>query len=138
MELLQDVKDMGSTAEELRATASVLTTLSRYLEGKDRAAVLGRATAALVRAHEASKSPKDLYNLSQLHKVAGNLAESRACLQKLLNQDGTNIYYLVAGPVRKVTVRPCEVVVITDGLSAVIVTQGFPVMTARDRSSRPT
>jgi len=97
MELLQDVKDMGSTAEELRATASVLTTLSRYLEGKDRAAVLGRATAALVRAHEASKSPKDLYNLSQLHKVAGNLAESRACLQKLLNQDGTNIYYLVAG-----------------------------------------
>lgn len=96
MDLLRDVTDAGSTAEELRATASVLTTLSRYLEAKDRAEVLTRATAALTKAHAESKSPKDLYNLSQLHKVAGKSGESRLCLQQLLNTDRNNIYYLTA------------------------------------------
>jgi tetratricopeptide (TPR) repeat protein len=95
--LLRDVTDHGTTAEERRATASVLTTLSRYLEGKDRAEVLGRAAAALVRAHEESKSPKDLYNLSQLYRVAGDRKASRDCLQQLLNADRTNVYYLLSG-----------------------------------------
>jgi tetratricopeptide (TPR) repeat protein len=96
IELFHDVKDIGKTAEELRASASVLTTLSRYLEGKDRAEVLGRATAALVKAHEESKSPKDLYNLSQLYRVAGERKASRECLQTLLNADPKNIYYLLS------------------------------------------
>jgi tetratricopeptide (TPR) repeat protein len=96
IELLHDMKDMGTTAEELRATASVLTTLSRYLEGKDRADVLGRAVVALVAAHKASESPKDLYNLSQLYRVAGNRKASRECLQALLNSDPKNIYYLLS------------------------------------------
>ena len=95
-ELLRDVTDIGTTAEELRATASVLTTLSRYLEGKDRADVLGRAVAALVKAYEVSKSPKDLYNLSQLYRVAGDRKASRDCLQRLLNADSKNIYYLLS------------------------------------------
>jgi tetratricopeptide (TPR) repeat protein len=96
MELLADVTDNGTTAEELRATASVLTTLSRYLEGKDRAEVLGRAVAALLAAHQKSESPKDLYNLSQLYRVAGDRKASRDCLQRLLNADSKNIYYLLS------------------------------------------
>jgi tetratricopeptide (TPR) repeat protein len=97
MDLLRDVTDVGTTAEELRATASVLTTLSRYLEAKDRAEVLGRAVAALTAAHQKSDSPKDLFNLSQLYRVAGNRKASRDCLQKLLNADAKNIYYLLTG-----------------------------------------
>ena len=37
-----------------------------------------------------------LYHLSQLYRVAGQRAESRKCLQLLLNEDRGNIYYLVA------------------------------------------
>jgi tetratricopeptide (TPR) repeat protein len=97
MELLKDAaEDGGTSAEELRATASVLTTLARYLEGSDRVAVLTRAAVSLDAAYKKGKSPKDLFNLSQLYRAAGNRAESRKCLQLLLNADRGNIYYLVA------------------------------------------
>jgi tetratricopeptide (TPR) repeat protein len=96
MELIKDVADASSSAEELRATASVLTTLARYLEGADRVAVLTRAALALDSAYKAGKSSKDLYNLSQLYRAAGNRTESRKCLQILLNAEPENIYYLVA------------------------------------------
>ena len=84
MELIANVEDAGTSAGELRSTASVLTTLARYLEGADRVAVLTRAAAALSTAYEKGKSPKDLYNLSQLYRSAGNRVESRKCLQTLL------------------------------------------------------
>jgi tetratricopeptide (TPR) repeat protein len=98
MNLITDAADLGETAEELRATASVLTTLGRYLEMTDRATVLTRAAQALVRAHELSKSPKDLYKLSQLYRAAGNRVASRTCLQQLLNDPANkaNLYFLVA------------------------------------------
>ena len=96
MDLLRDVTDAGTTAEELRATASVLTTLSRYLEAKDRAEVLARAVAAMTKAHAVNQSTKDLYNLSQLHRVAGDRKASRDCLQRLLNADAKNLYYLLS------------------------------------------
>jgi len=94
--LIKEVEDTGTSPEELRASASVLTTLGRYLEGADRVAVLTRAAAALDAAYTAGKSPKDLYNLSQLYRAAGNRAESRKCLQILLNTEPQNLYYLVA------------------------------------------
>jgi tetratricopeptide (TPR) repeat protein len=97
MQLIKDAAvDGGSTVEELRATAGVLTTLARYLEGADRIAVLTRAAVALDTAHKQGKSPKDLFNLSQLYRSAGNRTDSRKCLQALLNSDPKNLYYLVA------------------------------------------
>ena len=96
MELIKDVRDAGTSAEELRATASIMTTLGRYLEGSDRVTILTRAATALDAAYQAGKLPRDLYNLSQLYRAAGNRAESRKCLQLLLNAEPDNIYYLVA------------------------------------------
>jgi tetratricopeptide (TPR) repeat protein len=97
MQLIKDAAfDAGSTAEDLRATAGVLTTLARYLEGADRITVLTRAAVALDAAYKRGNSPKDLFNLSQLYRSAGNRADSRKCLQALLNSDPKNIYYLVA------------------------------------------
>lgn len=97
MQLIKQVSQDGDgTVEELRATAGVLSTLARYLEGADRVAVLTRAAAALHTAHQRGNSPKDLFNLSQLYRSAGNRAESRKCLQALLNADPRNMYYLVA------------------------------------------
>ena len=96
MEFIKEVNDAGTSAEDLRATASVLTTLGRYLEGADRIAILTRAAEALDQAYKVGKSPKDLFNLSQLYRAAGNREESRKCLQILLNADQNNIYYLIA------------------------------------------
>lgn len=94
MDLVRKVEDFGTTPEELRATASVLTTLSRYLEGADRVTVLTRAAVALRDAYKATNSTRDLYALSQLYRAAGNRAESRKCLQTLLDADKNNIYFL--------------------------------------------
>ena len=96
MDLIKDLTDGGTSPDDLRAMASVLTTLARYLEGTDRITVLTRAATALDAAYQAGKSPKDLFNLSQLYRSAGNRVESRKCLQVLLNADQNNIYYLVA------------------------------------------
>jgi tetratricopeptide (TPR) repeat protein len=96
MELIKGVTEAETSADDLRSTASVLTTLSRYLEGADRIAILARAARALDAAYRVGKSPKDLFNLSQLYRSAGNRTESRKCLQTLLNADQNNIYYLVA------------------------------------------
>jgi tetratricopeptide (TPR) repeat protein len=96
MNLLRTVEDFGNSADELRSTASVLTTLSRYLEGADRTLVLSRAAKTLASAYEKGNSPKDLYTLAQLYRAAGNRAESRKCLQSLLNADPKNIYYLTS------------------------------------------
>ncbi|MBX9583571.1 MAG: hypothetical protein K2X87_24990, partial [Gemmataceae bacterium] len=96
MDHLKAAGGPGSTPEELRATAGVLSTLARYLDGDDRKAVLKDAAAALSAAHAETKSPKDLYHLSQLNRVAGNRAESRRNLNQLLKEDPKNIYYLTA------------------------------------------
>ncbi|MCE9563001.1 MAG: tetratricopeptide repeat protein [Planctomycetes bacterium] len=106
MELIKSVEDFGTSPDELRATASVLTTLSRYVEGGDRVLVLTRAAVALNDVYKATNSPKDLFTLSQLYRAAGNRAESRKCLQILLNLEETpttpgkqkpkNMYFLIA------------------------------------------
>jgi tetratricopeptide (TPR) repeat protein len=94
--LLAEANESGATIEDLRATAGVLTTLARYLEGDDRRAALGRAAIALEAVHKTTQSPRDLYNLSQLHRVSGNRAAARTGLQALLQSDPRNVYYLVA------------------------------------------
>jgi len=81
--------------EDLRATAAVLTTLCRYLEGEERARVLDKAAKALRAACGKGGSPRDLFNLAQLYRVAGKPMESRECLNKLLQADPDNLYYLV-------------------------------------------
>ncbi len=94
--LVQSPDDAGATADDLRATAAVLTTLARYLEDDDRKATLARAAQALGAAAKAGGTPRDLFNLAQLYRVAGMPDESRQCLQKLLFSDPNNLYYLVA------------------------------------------
>jgi tetratricopeptide (TPR) repeat protein len=96
MDLIKTADDFGSTPEEMRATAAVLTTLAKYLEGDDRRLILGRAAAALTSAHQVSNSQRDLFHLAQLFRAAGNRPESRRCLQSLLNVDPNNIYFLTA------------------------------------------
>jgi tetratricopeptide (TPR) repeat protein len=97
MQLIKEAAGhQADSPEDLRSTASVLTTLSRYLEGADRVAVLTRAAKALEVVYQRTKSPQDLFHLSQLYRSAGNRVESRKCLQTLLNSDPKNIYYLIA------------------------------------------
>lgn len=95
-QLLAEANEGGATVEDLRATAGVLTTLARYLEGDDRRAAIGRAAAALESVHKTTQSPRDLYNLSQLHRVAGNKKAARDGLNALMKADPQNLYYLVA------------------------------------------
>lgn len=94
MDLLQKDEGDGAGPDDLRATAGVLTNLARYLEGDDRKAVLARAAAALESVYKTSRSPRDLYHLSQLHRVSGNRKASRDCLNTLLRSDPLNLYYL--------------------------------------------
>lgn len=94
--LLKEASDDGASADELRATASVLSTLARYLESEDRKAVLARAAAALEQVYQRSDSPRDLFNLSQLYRAAGNRKASRQNFMKLLKSDPQNLYYLTA------------------------------------------
>ncbi|MFO0802971.1 MAG: tetratricopeptide repeat protein [Gemmataceae bacterium] len=96
MSLLKQSEDDGATPDDLRATAGVLTNLAKYLDGEDRKAVLTRAAAALETVYAASQSPKDLFNLAQLHRVAGNRKASREKLNALLRTDAQNMYYLTA------------------------------------------
>jgi tetratricopeptide (TPR) repeat protein len=93
-ELLAGLGDTDTTADQHRSTAGVLTTLARYLEGGERRAVLARAAAALDAAYKVGKSPKDLFDLSQLYRAAGERAEARKCLQTLIDGDPKNIDYL--------------------------------------------
>ncbi|MFO0798994.1 MAG: tetratricopeptide repeat protein [Gemmataceae bacterium] len=94
--LIAEANEGGATVEDLRATAGVLTTLARYLEGADRRAALARAAAALESVHQTTQSPRDLYNLSQLHRVSGDKKAARDGLNALMKADPRNLYYLVA------------------------------------------
>ncbi|HEY1188223.1 MAG TPA: tetratricopeptide repeat protein, partial [Gemmata sp.] len=99
MNLLREVVSTETlTPDELRATASVLTTLGRYLEGPDRRKVLTSAIASLAAAYKATKAPSYLFAMSQLHRALGNRKESRECLQILLNDptDPSYAFYLRA------------------------------------------
>lgn len=96
MSLLKQADDDGATPDDLRATAGVLTNLAKYLDGDDRKAVLTRAATALESVYATSQSPKDLFNLAQLHRVAGNRKASREKLNALLRTDAQNMYYLTA------------------------------------------
>lgn len=96
MSLLKEADDDGATPDDLRATAGVLTNLAKYLESEDRKVVLSRAAAALESVYASSQSPRDLFNLAQLHRVAGNRKASREKLNALLRTDAQNMYYLTA------------------------------------------
>ncbi|MDY3554549.1 tetratricopeptide repeat protein [Gemmata sp. JC717] len=84
--------------EELRATASVLTTLGRYLEGPDRRAVLNGAITSLAAAYKTTSAPSYLFAMSQLYRALGERRKSRECLQTLLNdeKDPSYAFYLRA------------------------------------------
>ncbi|MCS7020703.1 MAG: tetratricopeptide repeat protein [Gemmataceae bacterium] len=96
-QLLDQISDdPGASADELRVTAQALATLSRFLEGESRQRALRRTVAALEAAWQKSKAPKDLYDLAQLYRLLGQRAESRRCLQTLLNNDPDNLHFLIA------------------------------------------
>jgi tetratricopeptide (TPR) repeat protein len=85
--LLKDATTTNKpTQTELRATVSVLSTLSRYLEPQDRREVLAKAIGAQQAVYKASAAPTDLFALSQLYRAAGDRVGSRKCLQQLLSR----------------------------------------------------
>ncbi|VTR96711.1 adventurous gliding motility protein : Uncharacterized protein OS=Singulisphaera acidiphila (strain ATCC BAA-1392 / DSM 18658 / VKM B-2454 / MOB10) GN=Sinac_5474 PE=4 SV=1: BTAD [Gemmata massiliana] len=88
----------NATPEELRATASVLTTLGRYLEGADRRDVLKKAIESLGAAHKLTNAPSYLFAMSQLYRAINMRPASRQCLQQLLNdpRDPSYAFYLRA------------------------------------------
>ncbi len=94
--LEQTQEDEGASAAELRATAQVLATLSRFLDGEVRQQLLQRTASTLEAAWRKSQAPKDLYDLAQLYRLMGRRSESRRCLQTLLNSDPDNLHYLIA------------------------------------------
>lgn len=95
--LLEQVReDVGASVAELRATAQVFATLSRFLEGEARQQLLQRTASTLETAWRKSQAPKDLYDLAQLYRLMGRRPECRRCLQTLLNNDPDNLHYLIA------------------------------------------
>ncbi|GIW83600.1 MAG: hypothetical protein KatS3mg106_113 [Gemmataceae bacterium] len=94
--LEQAREDEGASAAELRATAQVFATLSRFLDGEARQQLLQRTASTLEAAWRKSQAPKDLYDLAQLYRLMGRRSESRRCLQTLLNSDPDNLHYLIA------------------------------------------
>jgi tetratricopeptide (TPR) repeat protein len=105
MALLRQVTTAGATAPaELRATAGTLASLARYLDGGDRRGVLKKAQDALEAVYKQSAAPADLFALSQLYRASGDRADSRRCLNALLNRqtadenrkDPSYVFYLTA------------------------------------------
>lgn len=97
LQLLEQTSDeLSASAEELRASAQVFAVLSRFLEGPSRRQLLQRTAANLEAAYQKSRAPKDLYDLAQFYRWLGQRADSRRCLQTLLNSDPDNLQYLIA------------------------------------------
>jgi tetratricopeptide (TPR) repeat protein len=87
MELLKGTElRPDAPVEDLRATAAVLATLARFLEGRDRRAVLSKSVAALEAVHTKTNAPSDLFTVAQLYRAAGDRAAGRKALQQLLNR----------------------------------------------------
>lgn len=93
--LLQAV---GETADDKRATVSVLASMYRFLDGADRTAVLAKAISILedLTTTAGKPNPRDAYILSQLYRAAGKPTEAVGVLQKLLNVNPDNVEYLLA------------------------------------------
>lgn len=98
MELLvKSDDDSGTTPDEKRSTAAVLTALSRHLDGPDRKAVTDRATAVLEALVADTRSPRDAFLLAQVFRAAGNRQASTVVLNKLLEADPKNPEFLMMG-----------------------------------------
>jgi cellulose synthase operon protein C len=94
MQMLMDPKEsLGESSEEKRATAAVLTSLSRHLDGNDRKLVLDRAVEALKELVNETRSPRDAYLLAQVYRSAANQKASTQVLNELLKADPKNIDY---------------------------------------------
>ncbi|QEL20008.1 tetratricopeptide repeat protein [Limnoglobus roseus] len=92
------VEDVGDTVEDKRTTVAVMASLYRFLDGSDRSAVLAKAVAILeeMTAKADKSSARDLYNLSQLYRAAGQTTQAVGAIQKLLNTNPDNVEYLLA------------------------------------------
>ncbi len=96
-ELIQSpLGEWGASAAELRAAAQTLVVLSRYVDGPRRRTVLEQAARTLEQTWQKGQSPMDLYDLARLYRWLGRRADSRHCLQQLLNADPDNVHYLTA------------------------------------------
>jgi tetratricopeptide (TPR) repeat protein len=92
MQLLKSITtDTTATPTELRSTVGVLLSLSRYLEGPDRRAVIGKAVVALEAVYKSSNAPGDLFAISQLLRAANDRPGSRKALQQLLSRDAVEL-----------------------------------------------
>ena len=96
----------GTTVDDKRSTAAVLTGLSKQLEGADRDSAIDRAITVMQEVAAASKNPRDRFLLAQLYRTSAGYrsdaragefrAKSRVILQELITADRNNPEYYVA------------------------------------------
>jgi predicted Zn-dependent protease len=98
VELLTSAGDsIGETPDEMRATAAVLTALTRHLDGDARKVVSARAIKALDALVRVTGSARDAYLLAQVYRSAGDHKAAIEVLNALLDNDRTNLdYHLMA------------------------------------------
>ena len=95
--LAQHPESSGENAGEKRATAAILSSLSRYLDGEDRKRVEDRAISVMREIVEQNPSPRDAFLLAQLYRAAGQHTQGKAILNQLLAKDPKNLdYHLMA------------------------------------------
>ncbi len=90
--------DRSGTIHDRRATAAVLASLHRFLDGQDRALAITSSTSLLeaLAAEPSREQPRDLYALSQIYQTAGRTNDAVQVLQKLLNAQPNHVEYLLA------------------------------------------
>ena len=95
--LAEHPESSGENVSEKRATAAILSSLSRYLDGADRKQVEDRAISVMREILEENKSPRDAFLLAQLYRASGQHAQGKAILNQLLAADPKNLdYHLMA------------------------------------------
>ena len=95
--LAQHPETSGENVNEKRATAAILSSLSRYLDGADRKQVEARAISVMREILEENRSPRDAFLLAQLYRASGQRAQGKAILNQLLAADPKNLdYHLMA------------------------------------------
>jgi tetratricopeptide (TPR) repeat protein len=85
----------GQTSDDKRATAGILASLYKYLDGEERQTVVRKTIELLREIVPTSTNPRDTFGLVQALQANNNTAEAIAELQKLLNREPENVDYLL-------------------------------------------
>ncbi|HEY8505962.1 MAG TPA: tetratricopeptide repeat protein, partial [Gemmataceae bacterium] len=88
----------GQSPDDRRAQAAILALAYRRLDGGERREVLRAAIDAMKSVIEApdQATQRDLFQLAQLYRRAGDREAYQRCLKQLLRREGKNLSYLTA------------------------------------------